>query len=278
MKRFFNLNAGGVQTIVKGKFDNLDVAVFPDRVSLGIAAAHTFAQLAAKILAQQKIMNVAFAAAPSQDEFLAHLILRDDIKWNSIQAFQLDEYIGLPCSSPQRFANYLITRVFSERKPRRFFMMVDPRLHNRKPNELAKRYEKLLYNNPLDVVCLGIGENGHLAFNDPHVADFLDTRWVKVVKLDITSRLQQIKDGCFTSLDDVPEYALTMTIPALFSARYVICVVPGANKLEAVNRVLFGPVTVGCPASILRRHMRAILFLDKESGAELVRMKHAKKN
>jgi glucosamine-6-phosphate deaminase len=131
------------------------------------------------------------------------------------------------------------------------------------------RYRDLLEEAPIDLVCLGIGENGHLAFNDPPVADFDDPEWVKPVELDLLCRQQQVNDGCFPALDDVPRTALTLTIPALLSARAVVGAVPGPRKAQAVRDTLKGPISTACPASILRTHPNAALYLDKESAALL---------
>ena len=137
------------------------------------------------------------------------------------------------------------------------------------PEKEAARYETLLRDNPPDIVVMGIGENGHIAFNDPPVADFQDARGAKVVKLDEVCRNQQVHDGCFSSLEVVPEQAVTLTIPSLFAGRYLFCMVPGEKKAAAVKRAVEGQIEEACPASILRRHPNAILYVDEASGALL---------
>jgi len=131
----------------------------------------------------------------------------------------------------------------------------------------CERYAALLKKYPTDIVCMGIGENGHIAFNDPHVADFQDPKLVKIVDLDLACRQQQVNDGCFPQLNKVPTHAITLTVPALMEGKYIYCIVPGKNKANAVYNTLFQQVSEACPASCLRKHSSAILFLDAESSA-----------
>jgi glucosamine-6-phosphate deaminase len=131
------------------------------------------------------------------------------------------------------------------------------------------RYSKLLKEFPVDIVCMGIGENGHVAFNDPPVADFKDPKLVKIVALDPVCREQQVHDGCFATLDDVFTHAFTLTVPALMSAKYLNCIVPAATKAQAVERTVNGPIRESCPASILREQPHAVLYLDKDSSSKL---------
>jgi len=128
------------------------------------------------------------------------------------------------------------------------------------------RYATLLKDHPLDIACIGIGENGHLAFNEPPVADFNDPRLVKVVELDLASRQQQVHDGCFKEIESVPQKAMTLTLPAILSATFIFCMVPGPTKEGAVKKTLEGPITTDCPASILKKHEKATLFLDQDSA------------
>ena len=141
---------------------------------------------------------------------------------------------------------------------------------NSNPEEECIRYSQLLKQYPTDIVCMGIGENGHIAFNDPHVAQFNDTEWVKLVELDDKSREQQVHDGCFIRFSDVPAYALTLTIPSLFLAKYIFCIVPDKKKAEAVAQTILGEVTEACPASILKTHDHAVLYIDKNSAADIL--------
>ena len=242
------------------RFDSLEVRQYPDRASLGVAAARG---VAAAIAARGEARAV-FACAPSQDEFLAALIAQS-VDWAKVTVFHMDEYAGLPEGHPASFRSYLRGHLLAHIAARAVHLI---RAEADAAGETA-RYAALLAERPLDLVCLGIGENGHLAFNDPPVADFADPALVKLVALDDACRRQQVHDGCFRALDDVPTHALTLTIPALFCAREISCVVPGGRKAQAVRDALLGPIAPSCPASILRTHPRAVLHLD-EAAASLL--------
>jgi glucosamine-6-phosphate deaminase len=206
-----------------------------------------------------------FAAAPSQLELLDNLAQAQGIDWERVTAFHMDEYLGLPEQAPQRFGSWL-NRVFFSRVPLGAVNLIqtvgDAPAH-------ARSYADLLRQAPIDIVCLGIGVNGHLAFNDPPVADFNDPTDVKIVELDPDCRAQQVDDGCFQSIDEVPTHAVTLTIPRLLAARRLICVVPGASKSTAVRRALADRVAPACPATALRLHDACTLYLDQESAREL---------
>lgn len=255
----------GLRPIEKLKVDNLVVEVYKTREEMGKAAAMFTTALIQKLLTEEQQINVAFAAAPSQNEFLDCLVTMSNIKWEFIRAFHLDEYLGLSFETPQRLANYLRRKLFD----RVSFMEVHYLVPERglTPEEMCARYRELLDRYPLHIACIGIGENGHIAFNDPPVADFCDPCKVKVVRLDETCRRQQVNDGCFATLDEVPTHAITLTIPAIMEAKTIVCVVPGRRKREAIKRALEGPITTECPASILRTHQHATLFLDSESAS-----------
>jgi len=245
----------------------LKVMVFGTRSEMGLNAATMASRILKKLLQHRDKVNVVFAAAPSQDEFLDALSKVKDVEWHRINAFHLDEYIGLPSSAPQRFSKYLDKRIF-ERVPFRSVNYVIPAgLESEPPEKLVTRYEELLKEYPLHLACIGIGENGHIAFNEPSVADFNDPHLVKIVKLDEKSRQQQVNDGCFENIEQVPTHAITLTIPAIMSSEHIVCVVPGERKKEAVFKTLEGPVTTECPASVLRRHPSANIFLDKKSAS-----------
>jgi len=240
----------------------LDVRIYEDRKSMGIAAAEKFAKEADALLKNKAEINVVFAAAPSQNEFLEALRY-ENLDWQRINAFHMDEYIGLATDAPQGFGNFLKERLFSQ------FNFKSVNYLNGNAEDIAAecaRYASLLLKYPVDVVCMGIGENGHLAFNDPPVADFEDPKMVKVVVLDEVCRQQQVNDGCFAALNEVPKQALTLTIPALLSAGYINCVVPGPTKAQAVARTLNSEISTENPATILRRHAKAVLFLDQDSS------------
>lgn len=247
------------------KKDKLKIQVLEDRKSLGSKAAEAVYRQIIALLKEEAYVNMIFAAAPSQNEFISSLIEKD-IDWSKINAFHMDEYIGLETDAPQGFGNFLKTRLFDQVK----FCTVN--YINGSAADLkeeCQRYESLLSAFPPHIVCMGIGENTHLAFNDPHVADFNDRAMVKVVDLDGECRQQQVNDGCFSSLEEVPEYAITLTIPTLFSGRYVFCMVPGEKKANAVRHTIQQEIDERHPSTILRRHQNAIMFTDQQSGAFL---------
>ncbi|MEM3485369.1 MAG: glucosamine-6-phosphate deaminase [Candidatus Methanomethyliaceae archaeon] len=253
------------KSVARYKCEQLEVLVYADRLAMGKAAAAKVALLIQQHLDEEGEVNIAFAAAPSQNEFLDALGKMVSIPWERIRAFHLDEYLGLTPNAPQRFSYYLRERIFG-RVPFMEVHYID--LEGKDPPEvICARYRQLLDQYPLHIACIGIGENGHIAFNDPPVADFEDPCKVKVVRLDEACRRQQVHDGCFSSLERVPTHAVTLTIPAIMAAKAVVCVVPGGRKRKAVKRALEGPITTECPASILRKHPQAVLFLDQESAS-----------
>ncbi len=246
--------------------DNLTAEVYVSRQEMGAAAAYDVAKRMRILLGEQEYVRMVFAAAPSQNEFLATLAHTLGLDWQRVQAFHMDEYVGLPPSAPQRFGNFLSEHLFGLVKPGSV-QYLDGNAPD--PQAECRRYAALLQEKPIDIVCAGIGENGHMAFNDPPVADFDDPEIVKLVRLDETCRMQQVHDGAFPHINDVPTTALTMTMPALMSGRWLFCIVPGPTKTEAVTRTLRGPITTACPATIMRRHARAVLYLDRQAAAGL---------
>ena len=207
-----------------------------------------------------------FAAAPSQNEVLAFLAADREIPWNRVNAFHMDEYIGLSADAPQGFGNFLKTHIFGL-APFRSVNYID--ISAKDAEGECARYAALLSEYPTDIVVMGIGENGHIAFNDPPVADFADTKAVKPVPLDEICRNQQVNDGCFASISDVPKYAITLTVPTLFAGKYLFCIVPAKTKANAVKETLCGEIGEACPATVLRRHENAVLYLDEDSSALL---------
>jgi glucosamine-6-phosphate deaminase len=240
----------------------LRVEVYSTRAEMGAAAG---AAAAAAITAVQDRrtgpVRVIFAAAPSQNETLAALAADPDLDWSRVVAFQMDDYVGLPATASERFSAYLQEHLYDLVRPGSIHRLegtgdVDAEI---------QRYASLLTEDPIDLCLFGIGENGHLAFNDPPTADFSDPLVVKRVELDYACRIQQVNDGCFPTFEDVPPEALTLTVPALIAARTMIGSVPGSAKREAVNNTLWGPVTTDCPATAIRGHEDATLYLDADS-------------
>jgi glucosamine-6-phosphate deaminase len=245
--------------------DKLIAKIYSGRPELGAAAAEILTAKISELLKTKEYINIIFASAPSQNEFLAEL-LNKNIEWNRINAFHMDEYIGLHPDASQGFGNFLKDRLFSKVNCREVNYLNG---NASDPQDECKRYSDLLINYPTDIVCLGIGENTHLAFNDPHVADFNDSLIVKVVDLDQDCRSQQVNDGCFATIDDVPTHALTITMPALFKSTFAYAIVPGKFKANAIYHTLNSDISELYPSTILRRHNHAVLFIDEDSASKL---------
>ncbi len=246
------------------KCEQLIVEIFSNRRDLGKAAAQRVSLKIQELLSRSREISMVFAAAPSQNEFLEELSRASGIDWARVSAFHLDEYFGLPSTAPQSFGRFLRERLFEKVRPGNVYYLNGMA---EDPERECRRYASFLKSRRLDIACIGVGENGHVAFNDPPVADFNDPEWVKIVDLDQTSREQQVHDGCFDRLEKVPRRAMTLTVPAILSSRFIFCMVPAPSKAEAVRKALEGPVTTDCPASILRKHQNAILFLDYDSAS-----------
>jgi len=246
--------------------DKLKVEVYEDRAALGQAAAAQVAIMMRQRLAEQETISMVFAAAPSQNEFLAELCKAENLDWQRVTAFHMDEYVGLTAEAPQSFRRFLKEHLFDAVKPGQIHY-----LKGDVSDAVAEcqRYADLLTAQPPSIVCAGIGENGHLAFNDPHIADFNDSLLVKVVDLDAASRQQQVNDECFEQLADVPTRALTVTVPALTNAQSMFVVVPGKTKANAVHQTLNAAVSTDCPATILRQHKGAVLLVDRDAASQL---------
>jgi glucosamine-6-phosphate deaminase len=242
----------------------LKVEVHPTRAAMGFAAAAACRRRIQEAVARRGLCRMIFAAAPSQNELLTELRTAEDIPWERIVAFHMDEYQGLMALAPQRFSNFLRKALF-DHVPLKGVCLLDT--GGLPIADEMQRYISLLNEAPIDLVCLGVGENGHIAFNDPHVADFNDPFLVKEVELDESCRLQQVHDGAFASLEVVPERAITLTVPALTRGESLFCVVPGPRKALAVKTMLTGPIDESCPASVLRRHPDCTLYLDDESAS-----------
>ena len=245
------------------KKDKLTVEIYESRTLMGEAAARDIKTKIAELLEESQEINMIFAAAPSQNDVLKSLVEDKEIEWNRVNAYHMDEYIGLDKDAPQGFGNFLKDHIFGL-VPFKSVNYID--ITATDPEKEAERYGKLLDENPTDIVIMGIGENGHIAFNDPPVADFKDKKTVKPVKLDEICRQQQVNDGCFATIDDVPTHAMTLTVPTLVKAPYLFCIVPASTKAKAVYETLNGSIDEHCPASVLRTHDNAKLYLDNESS------------
>ena len=246
--------------------DLLKVNIYDSRDEMGKAAGADIKACILKLLETKETINMIFAAAPSQNEVLASLALDKEIPWNRVNAFHMDEYIGLSADAPQGFGNFLKRAIFGL-APFKSVNYINIAAEDAEAE--CARYSALLEANPTDIVVMGIGENGHIAFNDPPVADFNDTKKVKPVKLDEICRQQQVNDGCFATIDDVPKMAITLTCPTLFAGDYLFCIVPAPTKANAVKATVCGEIGETCPATILRRHNNAILYLDPDSSSLL---------
>ena len=247
------------------KIDNLQVSISVTREEMGKVASKDIVKIIKEIISKKGEVNMIFAAAPSQNDVLSELVL-SDADWSKVNAFHMDEYLGLSSFAPQRFSNFLCEHIFNH-LPFKSVNLID--CSNPSAEDECERYSNLLKQFPVDIVLLGIGENGHIAFNDPCVADFNDKVLVKQVVLDEVCRQQQVNDKCFDNISEVPKRALTLTIPALFRAKYMFCVVPAKTKAWAVKETLTGIIDEHCPASILRRHNHAVLYLDRDSASML---------
>jgi glucosamine-6-phosphate deaminase len=242
------------------------VEVHPSTAAMAEAAAASAAAILGRAVADRGVAHAMFATGNSQLAFVDSLLSVDrSVPWSDIVVFHMDEYVGVGPDHPAGFRHWIHDRIAARAHPRATHY-----LDGRAPPEAeCARYAALLADHPLDLCCLGIGENGHLAFNDPPVADFEDPLDVKVVTLDEACRRQQVNEGHFRTDADVPAQAMTVTVPALLRARRVLAVVPEARKAEPVRAALEGPVGTWCPASILQRTPHAAVFLDPDSAALL---------
>lgn len=236
-----------------------DIKVFETSKLAGYEAGRDVEKKIVELLNNQEIVRIIFAAAPSQDYMLEYLRNSNKIVWSRVIAFNMDEYIGLDDNAIQLFSSFLNDRLFS-RLPFKEVNLINP------SNGVAleiDRISSLINERPIDIVCLGIGQNGHLAFNDPPVADFNDTSTIKEVELDYSCREQQVIDECFTSIDKVPTKALTLTIPTLMAAKELFCVVVGSHKSLAVKQTLTGEISTDWPSTILRLHDNCSFYFDE---------------
>lgn len=252
--------------ILSTTIDALPISVFKTNADVGQAAAADAAAFLKQTIQERGQVNVILATGNSQLTFLEALRGSPGIDWSKVNVFHMDEYINLEPGHPASFPAFLRRHFLDYLQPAAgaFFPVPGQGMET---DAACQEYEALLRAYPCDLCALGIGENGHIAFNDPPYADFNDPVWVKVVQLDEVSRRQQAGEGHFPDVDSVPTHAITLTIPALLSARKVLAIVPEARKAPAVQRTLQGPIEVNCPASILRQSPQAHLYLDRESAA-----------
>jgi len=247
------------------KIDNLDVLIYDEPSSMGEAAADFVANTLNKAIETKGSANLILATGASQFSFLKAL-KEKNIDWKKVTAFHLDEYKGMSETHPASFRKYLKERILDLVQPGKVFLLNGD---SENPEQVMEEYEKELKSHPIDVACIGIGENGHIAFNDPPVADFNDTKWVKVVQLDDACRKQQFGEGWFPTMDEVPTEAMSLTIPAILHSKVISCVVPDDRKAEAVYNTLYADISTACPATILRNHSNTKLFLDEGSASKL---------
>ncbi|MDA1275017.1 MAG: glucosamine-6-phosphate deaminase [Verrucomicrobia bacterium] len=252
--------------IRKFSVEKLSVAVYADPTRLAQGAAREVRGHIVETLARQGTARVILATGNSQLQFLEVLAGMEGVDWSAVTLFHMDEYLGITGDHPSSFRFYMRERVEKRLVPGCFHYLQGDALE---PIRECKRYGELLLEQPIDLCCLGIGDNGHLAFNDPPVANFEDRDLVKIVRLDDICKTQQANQGHFPNKDAVPPYALTLTIPALCLARRMICLCPGQHKAKAVKDTLEGPVGPGCPASVLRTQSQAELLLDAASARDL---------
>jgi glucosamine-6-phosphate deaminase len=244
----------------------MEARVYSTEQAVGRAAAENTAKILTDAVRENGQARVIIATGNSQIAFVSALAEYAEIPWSRITAFHMDEYVGLSDTHPASFRRWIRERIEEPFRPAAVHY-----IHGDAPDAQVecRRYEDLLRDAPIDLVCMGIGENGHIAFNDPPVADFEDPVWAKLVRLDEASRRQQVGEGHFPTLEDVPTHAITLTVPALLAPRAVQVVVPERRKAEAVRQTASAPISTACPATILRNQPHAVLFLDTESSSLL---------
>ncbi len=251
--------------ITKTQKDKLLVQVYETVESMGKAAATSVAAKLNEAIQNKGFANLILATGASQFSFLENL-QKENIDWKKITVFHLDEYKDMSITHPASFRRYLKERILDIVQPKEVYYLEGDAENI---ETVLAKYEELLKTYLVDVACIGIGENGHIAFNDPPVADFNDPKLVKVVELDDACRNQQLGEGWFPTFDDVPTHALSLTIPAIMASKHISCVVPDERKAEAVFNTLNAEVSTACPATILRTHPDTILYLDKGAASKL---------
>jgi glucosamine-6-phosphate deaminase len=247
--------------------DRLRVKIYPSDTSMGQAAADFVEQTLVSVIDKKGSAKIILATGASQFTFYESLREKQSITWSKVTVFHLDEYAGMSPEHPASFRKYLKERILKFIHPGKVYFLEGDADNL---EEEVNRYEALLKEADIDLACIGIGENGHIAFNDPPVADFNDSRLVKIVKLDEACRLQQLGEGWFPTLNDVPTHALSLTVPGIMRSGKIGCVVPDERKANAVYETLYSPISKKCPASILRTHQDCTLFLDANSAKRIL--------
>jgi len=240
------------------------VKVFDTTDAMGLAAAKHAAEVLNTVIAKDGTARLLLSTGASQFPFFKHFV-NEDIDWSKVEMFHLDEYVGIPPEHPASFQKYLRERFVNKVNLGKYHL-IDGQAD---PAETIRELTALIAERPIDIGLIGIGENGHIAFNDPPVADFQDPKTVKIVELDEKCRMQQVHDGCFKSFEDVPTHGLTITVPGLMRGRHRICVVPGKNKAAAIKTMLNDEINESCPATILRKSENSHLFIDLDSASLL---------
>jgi glucosamine-6-phosphate deaminase len=251
-----------VKTLKAGK---MTILVYPNRDEMGQAVAEVCAQEARKQLAQKDEVNILFPCAFSHIDFFKYFFKQEGVNWSRMNAFVMDEYLGLPEGSPYLLSNFAREHIFSQAPFKGCYAMNGAA---KDYNAECARYAKLLIEHPLDMACLGIGETGHLAYNEPDVADFNDPLLVKHVKVDEQSFIQAVHDGAFPNFDSVPRYAMTVTIPVMTNAQYKQVVCPTIHKADAIYRTVHDEISTDCPASVLRNY-DCVVYVDEAAAAKL---------
>ncbi len=254
----------------------LELNILRSRDEMGKMAAGDVARSMNRFIKENGIVNIVFAAAPSQDEFLLHLSRKRTIDWSRVTCFHLDDYVDLPRNHPNTFEVYLQAHLFDHVRPKEIHFL---KALKGTPGEIAREYTRLIkQSGGIHIACIGIGENGHIAFCEPG-SDLHDPRMIRIIRIDERSVRQQYQDyqghpdplARYASLKAVPRAAFTMTVPAILSAREIFTIVPGPQKAAAVKKMWEGPLSSACPASALRTHSRVKIYLDEDSAQRLSR-------
>jgi glucosamine-6-phosphate deaminase len=252
----------------------LELNILSTREEMGKMAARDVAEAMKRFIKEKGKVTMVFAAAPSQNEFLAHLCEDKSINWSKVTCFHLDDYVDLPRRHPNTFEVYLNEHLFDYVKSRKTYFF---KAMNGNPDQIATQYAAVIKRNGgIDISCIGIGENGHIAFCEPG-SDLHDSRMIRVIRIDDRSVRQQFRDykhhpdpaARYPTLKAVPRRAFTMTVPAILSAHEVYTIVPGPQKVDAVKKMWEGPISSACPSSALRMHSCVRIYLDKDSAGKL---------